>query len=424
MESAQELNTYLEPEIESNVRSYSRHFPCVFTHAKGSVLRSSAGRRYLDFFSGAGALNYGHNNEYIKARVLEYLAEDGILHGLDMQTAAKQEFLHEFTERVLRPEGHHYKVQFCGPTGTNAVEAALKLARKVTGRGGVFSLMGSFHGMSAGSLSVSGAKFGKVGTRGHAENVTFFPLASERFASLSTVEYMKAVLEDDHSGILMPAAIIIESVQAEGGVVVLGSDMLRGLSRLCADHGILLICDDIQVGCGRTGPFFSFERAGIRPDIVLLSKSLSGYGFPMAVLLMKPELDVWMPGEHTGTFRGFQLAYVGAKAALELRDGLELDLMVVHRGKLMQDYLISEVGPAPIQVRGLGMIWGLDFSDSQCGTTAEQVASLCFENGLIVETAGRGNSVLKLMPALTISEDELLNGLEILKCSIRQARGW
>lgn len=304
-------------ELESNVRSYSRYFPAKFSSAKGSVIYSSDGKQYIDFFAGSGALNYGHNHEYMKRRIIEYLESDGIVHSLDMYTVTKEQFLYTFRSNILAKKPYPYKVQFCGPTGTNAVEAAIKLARKVTRRTGVFAFMGSFHGISIGSLSVTSSLNHRKAAGIPLSNATFFPYPGSAY-NIDSIEYIEQVLLDDHSGIDKPEAIIFETIQADGGVNVAPVKWLQALSALCKKHEILLICDDVQVGCGRTGSFFSFEVAGITPDLVILSKSISGYGLPMALLLIKEKYDIWAPGEHNGTFRGNQLAIIAATAAIEL----------------------------------------------------------------------------------------------------------
>lgn len=407
-------------ERESNVRSYCRSFPDIFCSAKGSIIRSESGGEYIDFLSGAGALNYGHNNDYIKEKVISYLESDGIAHALDLYTSAKRQFLETFLEIVLAPSQLDYKVQFCGPTGTNAVEAALKLARKVKKRTGVFAFTGAYHGVSLGSLSVSGNVDSRAGAGLPLTNVTFMPYPHGFMASFDTIGYVEALLNDPYSGIEKPAAIIFETVQAEGGVIVAPVKWIQELQRVCDRHDILLICDDIQVGCGRTGPFFSFERANIVPDMVTLSKSISGYGFPMSLLLMKPELDVWKPGEHTGTFRGHQLSFVGATAALEYRRTAQLEKIVEARGEVISRFLHDEILPLRdgITVRGVGLIWGIDLS--QCGGArfAKRVSQRCFERGLIAERVGRHDTVIKILPPLTIELPVLQKGCTILKQSI------
>lgn len=412
------MNTF--EVLESNVRSYCRSFPVVFNKAKNDVLYTEAGKGYIDFFAGAGALNYGHNNDFMKNRLLDYLTSDRIMHGLDMYTTAKQEFMESFSERILQPKGLNYKLQFCGPTGTNAVEAALKLARKVKNRNGIFAFMGAFHGMSLGSLSITSNNSMRESAGVPLNNVTFIPYNST-FNGMDTILYMEQLLTDTHSGVEKPAAIILETVQAEGGIHIADTEWLRDLRQLCDDHDILLIVDDIQVGCGRVGSFFSFERAGIVPDMVVLSKSISGYGLPMSLLLLKPELDIWSPGEHNGTFRGNQLAFVGAKAALEFRDTVGLEAQVKEKEAFVQQFLrehIQSIDPL-IEIRGMGLIWGIDVS--HLGEAfAKEVTTLCFSRGLIVERAGRNDTVIKIMPALTISLENLRKGCDIIKESMAQ----
>ena len=409
--------------LESNVRSYCRAFPTVFCSAKGAILRASDGKEYIDFLSGAGALNYGHNNDDIKNKIISHINSDGITHGLDFFTESKQEFLTTFDDIVLKPRDLRYKVQFCGPTGANGVEAALKLARIATGRSGVFSFMGGYHGMSMGSLAASGNRFHRAGAGTPLGNTTFFPYGDAYGAPFDTIDYMEMVLEDTHSGVEVPAAIIFETVQAEGGIYVAPIPWMQRLRALADKYGILLICDDIQVGCGRTGTFFSFERAGIVPDMVVLSKSISGYGLPMSLLLIKPEHDAWEPGQHTGTFRGNQLAFVGGAAALEyLRDRGILDI-AVESGSFIEQYLRQEIEPISpqIKVRGIGMIWGIDVAELGGPDLAGTVAKRCFELGLIVERVGRRDTVLKIIPPLNVERDLLERGCSIIKQALLEA---
>jgi diaminobutyrate-2-oxoglutarate transaminase len=413
-------------EVESNVRSYCRSFPDVFSQAKGSLLFSESGKKFIDFFAGAGALNYGHNNDFIKHRILPYLLSDGITHGLDMYTKAKRDFIAAFTERILKPGHLDYKLQFCGPTGTNAVEAALKLARKVKNRPGVFAFMGAFHGMSLGSLAVTSNLESRKGAGLPLANVSFMPYPHGFMNSFDTIRYIEEILSDDHSGIEIPASIILETIQAEGGVIPAPVEWLRRLAELCRKYDILLICDDIQVGCGRSGNFFSFERAGIVPDIVVLSKSISGYGFPMSLLLMKPELDVWEPGEHNGTFRGNQLAFVAATAALEYRETASLERSVKENEGFLDDFLHENVASLSdlIDIRGLGMIWGIDIANLGGPDMAKQVTSECYRRGLIIERAGRKDTVIKLMPALNIERNLLEEGCQIIADATKTVIGY
>lgn len=402
-------------KYESEVRSYCRTFPKEFVKSKGAIIEDIDGNKYIDFFDGAGALNYGHNNDYIKEKLIDYLKNDGIMHALDMYTTPKKEFIKFFEEEVLIPRNLNYKIQFAGPTGTNAVEAALKLARKVKKRENIFALMGCFHGMTLGSLALTSDKDSRKGAGLPLTNVTHIP-TPYMFDKLNVIEYLDKILTDDHSGVDKPAAIIIETVQAEGGIYVFDEKFLQGIRTICDKHDILLIVDDIQVGCARTGTFFSFERAGIIPDMVVMSKSIGGYGMPMAITLIKPELDIWKPAEHNGTFRGNQLSMVAAKAGLEVMLNEKVEKQVKEKEKIVEKYLNENIKFNNVDIRGIGLIWGIDVHSEEL---SRKIVGECFDNGLILERAGRQNSVVKIMPPLTIDEDTLLKGLAILNNAIK-----
>lgn len=407
-------------EQESSVRNYSRNWPVVFCRGVGTMLYSADDRAYLDFFAGAGSLNYGHNNPLLKSQLMEYLAGDGIIHGLDMMTEAKAGFLQAFRDLVLMPRGLDYKVQFTGPTGANAVEAALKLARKVTKRHTVVAFTRSFHGVSLGALSVSGnsAKRGAAGVDLH--NVLRLPFDGFGSQGMSGLILLEDLLADPSSGVELPAAVVVETVQAEGGINVASDAWLRTLARVCHEHDILLIVDDIQVGCGRTGRFFSFEDFGIKPDIVCLSKSLSGYGLPMAIVIYRRDLDVWEPGEHNGTFRGHNPAFVTATAALNaFWSDSELQQQCADKSSFVSgalDALCDKYQGHGVTFRGRGMIWGLEFPTA---ALARHVCDTAFRFGMLMETAGPRDEVVKLMPPLTASADELAQGMETLGDAVR-----
>ncbi|QDT44475.1 Diaminobutyrate--2-oxoglutarate transaminase [Gimesia alba] len=407
--------------LESNVRGYCRSFPTTFTKAQNANLRDAEGNEFIDFLAGAGTLNYGHNNPKLKAKLIEFLERDGMLHGLDMQTDAKARFLEVFEKRILSPLELDYKVQFTGPTGTNAVEAALKLARKVTGRTNVISFTNGFHGVSLGSVAATGNSHFRDAAGTPLNNVTFMPYYGYMGSNMDTLEYFETILKDSSSGLDLPAAVIVETVQGEGGVNVASTEWLQQLETLCQEHGILLIIDDIQVGCGRTGNFFSFEKAGIVPDIVTLSKSLSAYGLPMSLVLMKSDLDQWEPGEHNGTFRGNNLAFVSAAEAIELYwSDYRFAREVLRKGALIKNRLeeIAEnVSDVDLEVRGTGMIWGL--ACQECPGLPEKISAAAFERGLIIETSGTDSHVLKILPPLTIEDDQLLQGLDIVADSLK-----
>lgn len=404
---------------ESNVRSYCRHFPKVFTDAKGSVITAEDGTKYIDFFCGAGAVNYGHNNPFIKQSVVDYLMTDGIIHALDMYTTTKREFIDTIENKIIKPKGLNYKIQFCGPTGTNGVEAALKLARKVKGRKNIFAFMGCFHGMTLGALSLTSEMYARNGAGASLNDVTHIP-SPYMFDNFDVIEYMQTLIDDDHSATEKPAALIMETVQAEGGIRVFDESFLRDVRAFCDRNDILLIIDDIQVGCCRTGSFFSFESAGIIPDIVILSKSIGGIGMPLSIVLMKEQLDIWKPGEHNGTFRGNQLSFVAGKAAIDWLIENDVEAETKRKGVIVRDFITSKILPldSRLELRGIGLIWGIDFAKIDPQLT-EQVIDKCFENGLICECAGRKGSVLKIMPPLVIEDDLLNQGLEVLWNSIK-----
>ena len=411
-------NMNIFEQHESEVRGYCRNFPAVFQSAKGAWMTDTEGRKYLDFFAGAGVLNYGHNPDRIKEALVDYLTGDGITHTLDMYSVAKQNFIEAFQSVILEPRGLKYKMQFPGPTGTNAVEAALKLARKVTGRERVVNFTNAFHGMTLGSLAVTGNGFKRAGAGVPLNHTASVPFDGYMGKDIDTLDYLEAMLVDDGSGLDTPAAVIVETVQAEGGVNIATMTWLKRLREVTEKHGVLLIIDDIQVGCGRTGGFFSFEDAGITPDIVTLSKSLSGYGLPLALVLFKPELDKWAPGEHNGTFRGHCPAFVTATAALNFWKNDWLEKSVIAKGKLATERLkkmIKNLG-VKAEVRGRGLIIGVAFEDAEL---AGRISAACFERGMIIETAGINDEVLKLLPSLTISDEELAKGLDIIEQSTK-----
>lgn len=407
------MNTF--EKLESEVRGYCRSFPVTFDTAKGATMVDQQGRKYLDFFAGAGALNYGHNNDKLKEALLAYIERDGITHSLDMYTVAKQRFLERFNEVILKPRGMDYKFQFPGPTGTNAVEAAMKLARKATQRTNMVFFTNGFHGMTVGSLAVTGNEGKRHSAAQPLVNATAMPFDGYMGEGVDSLDYFEHSLEDRGSGLEMPAAVIVETIQAEGGVNVASREWMERLNRICKKHGIFLIVDDIQVGCGRTGSFFSFEGWDIDPDVICLSKSLSGYGLPFALVLLKPEHDIWGPGEHNGTFRGHMPAFVTATAALDFWGDDSLTQGVQKKSEIAMkrlEEMTAKYSDLKTEVRGRGMIIGVEVDDDGF---ADDWSAQCFERGMIIETAGIDDQVLKLLPSLTMTEEELKRGLDIIE---------
>ncbi len=405
--------------LESKVRGYIRSFPAVFDVAEGPFLFGEDGRRYIDFFAGAGTLNYGHNNPVLTDAMIAYLQRKGIVHGLDMATVAKRDFLTTLDELILKPRNLKYKVQFTGPTGTNAVETALKLARRVKKRSNVIAFTNGYHGLTMGSLAVTGNDFYRDEHYGARDNADNLPFDGYFGPDTDTVTYLRKFISDKSSGVDLPAAIILETVQGEGGINVASDRWLRELEALCREYDILMIVDDIQMGNGRTGPFFSFERAGIVPDMVTVSKSIGG-GLPMALLLMRPDLDQWKPGEHTGTFRGNNLAFVAATAAIKTYwSDDKLTNEVRRKGAIMQQRLQAIVAKYPalkIDLRGVGMVWGLDCKSIE--GFAEAVSRKAFEKGLVIELAGSEDHVVKFLPSLIMEESVLREGIAIIESAI------
>ena len=410
-------------KYESNIRSYCRKWPVEFVSAKGSIYKDTEGNEYIDFFDGAGALNYGHNPDYIKEKLIKYLESDGIVHALDMYTVPKENFINYFEEKILKPRKLDYKIAFPGPTGTNSIELALKLARKVKQRPYIWAFTGAFHGMTLGALALTTESAARKAAGVPLNYTVHIPAPYSMGGNFDSIAYMEQLLSDDHSGYEKPAAIIIETVQQEGGIHVFSKEFLKDLRALCDKYDILLICDEVQIGCSRSGTFFSFERADIVPDIVCMSKSIGGYGIPFAVTLFKKELDVFKPGEHNGTFRGCQLSMVAGLAALEMTVEQDIPAQVRRKEKIVKEYLDKEIKPllkGKMKIRGIGLSWGIEFND---GKLARAVLDKCFEKKLIIELAGSYDSVLKIMPSLVIEDELLLKGLNIVKESIQEVIG-
>jgi len=386
--------------------------------ARGACLFDRDGRRYIDFLAGAGAVNYGHNNPRLNQALIKHLERDGIVQALDMSTTARQAFLDRFAATILEPRGLDYVVQLTGPSGANAIESALKLARLTRRRSLVVAFTNAYHGLTLGALAVTANSQFRNELFVSRMNVSFVPYDGYFGPAVDTLAYLRKLIDDPASGLDVPAAILVETVQAEGGVNVASASWLRGLAALCRDCGALLIVDDIQVGCGRTGPFFSFERAGIEPDIVVMSKSISGAGLPMSLLLLKPELDQWARGEEAGTFRGHTLAFVAATEALFYWETGDLSEQVDRKGGIVQQRLLVIARRHPefdAGIRGIGLIWALDLRRSKIAEAASRAA---FARGLIVERCGPRDTALKILPPLVIEDDLLEEGLSIIDAAL------
>ncbi|WP_323810698.1 diaminobutyrate--2-oxoglutarate transaminase [Sphingobium baderi] len=412
-------DTSLYERRESAVRSYARSMPRQFARAQNVWMHDNQGGRYLDFLSGCSTLNYGHNHPVLKQALLDYVAADGIAHGLDLHTDAKAAFLEALEQLILLPRGLDYRAMFTGPTGTNAVEAAIKLARKVTGREMVIAFTNGFHGMTLGALACTGNAAKRGGAGVPLSHVAHEPYDGYHGADVDTAALLERRLADPSSGLDAPAAILVETVQGEGGLNAASPDWLRRINAIARRHGALMIVDDIQAGCGRTGGFFSFEGLGFTPDIVTMAKSLSGMGLPFALTLLRPELDQWAPGEHNGTFRGNNHAFVTATAALRhfWSDG-RFERDVARRAALLERRLDAMAAEHGLSTRGRGMMRGIDMGS---GEAAAAVTAACFERGLIIETSGARDEVVKVLAPLIIDDALFSSGLDILASCIREA---
>ena len=402
---------------ESNVASYNRSFPFVIATAKGPIIRDVEGKEYIDFFNGAGANNYGHSPEPMKQALIDYIQNDGINNSLDMASVAKQAFIDAYVTYILKPRGLDYKLQFTGPTGTNAVEAALKLVRINKGRSSIISFHGGFHGVSLGSLAVTSNPYFRDVAGIELKYVDF--LDYDNGDQQEALERLEAQFNESIAKNGLPAGVIVECIQGEGGVNAARPAWIKKLRELTTANDVLLIVDDIQAGCGRSGNYFSFEPAGIVPDVVTQSKSISGYGSPMSILLIKPEIDIWKPAQHNATFRGNNHAFVTARATIETYwkdDALMSD--VRRKTDIITkafDDIIAAHPEMKLFRKGRGFFQGLSFADTDQAAATSRTA---FMNGLIVERAGFDAEVVKAFPALNIDDETLLKGLNILAKSV------
>jgi len=378
------------------------------------------GVEFIDFLSSCGSLNYGHNHPALKQAVIEYLANDGIGNALDFHTEAKLKFIARFSEVLLKPKGLPYLLQFTGPTGANCVEAALKLARKFTGRYNVAAFTNAFHGMSTGALATTGSRLARRASEVGLQGVIRLPFDGYRGAGLPELDRFADMAQDPSGGIDPLAAIIVETVQGEGGLNVASTAWLRKLREVASALGALLIVDDIQAGCGRTGEFFSFERAGILPDLVCLSKSLSGFGLLMSLLLIVPAFDVWKPAEDNGTFRGNSLAFVTATKTLDFWQEPDFVESIAQRSRILDDWNNEMVATFPDVIsrkKGLGMMAGVEFISPQC---AKSAAGFARDRRLLIERCGPRDEVVKVFAPINIDCDLLSEGLKRLSSAIEQ----
>ena len=393
--------------LESNVRYYCRRWPAVFASARGAIITAEDGTQYLDFFAGAGALSYGHNNPALVEVAIEHLRAGRLTHSLDTFTVEKRQFLEAMQRYVLAPRQLDMVVQMVGPTGATAVEAALQLAQKVSGRRAVLGFEGSYHGMTYRASSISASMAGRA-VSAHLGDFVALPYVER--ATDEDLALLERTLRTPVDGEAI-GAVIIEPTQGEGGARAFDPQYLRAIRTIADELGVVVIADEVQAGVGRTGPFFSFEGSGLDPDIVCVSKSISGLGLPMALNLIRRGLDSWGAGEFSGTFRGNNLAFATSARMLETYwADSTLEKQTELNGRSVRNALetMSAAAGGDFAVRGNGLLCGLDVGDTRL---AADIASAAFERHLIVETCGAGDTTVKLLVPLTIDEDQLHDGL-------------
>jgi diaminobutyrate-2-oxoglutarate transaminase len=398
-------------QFESNVRYYCRRWPVVFARSHGSTIFDEDNKAYLDFFAGAGVLSYGHNNPVLVEVALSHLGSGKLLHSLDTFTVEKRDFLTTFEELILKPRHMDMVVQAVGPTGATAVEAALQLAQRVTGNRAVLGFEGGYHGMTYRAASVSHSMAGRE-TVAHIGDFVALPFVAQMTNhDLDLLDQtLRAGIDGQKFG-----AILIEATQGEGGARAFDPAYLSALRAKASEFGIMVIADEVQAGVGRTGAFFSFEGSGLDPDIVCLSKAISGLGLPMAINLIRRNLDTWSAGEFTGTFRGNNLAFATSTKMLQTywKDNL-FEHDTKYKGIFVRNALqtIADTYESlQFTVNGNGLLCGLDVKNTEL---ADRVAHAAFDRQLIVETCGAGDRVVKLLPPLTTTDEELGEGLERL----------
>jgi diaminobutyrate-2-oxoglutarate transaminase len=406
------------------------------------TVEGADGRRYLDCLSGAGSLALGHNHPVALQAIREVLDSGAPLQVLDLATPVKDEFTSELFASLPEGFARDARIQFCGPAGTDAVEAALKLVRTATGRSGLLAFTGAYHGMTAGALAASGdraAGAGLGGSAGRPVRLPFpfdyrcpFGLGGPEAARISA-RWTESLLADPKGGVEPAAGMIVEPVQGEGGVVPAPDSWLREMRRITAAHGIPLIVDEVQTGVGRTGAFWAVQHSGVLPDVMVLSKAIGG-SLPLAVIVYRGELDVWAPGAHAGTFRGNQLAMAAGAATLRfVREERLAERAAALGGRMLARLrALHCLLPAMGDVRGRGLMLGVEIVDPQADADAlgarpaapELAAAVrqeALRRGLIVELGGRHNSVVRLLPPLTMTDEQSETVLERLGEAVHAA---
>ncbi|MFC5720679.1 aspartate aminotransferase family protein [Streptomyces gamaensis] len=402
---------------ESNARTYPRRLPIAIAEASGPWVRDLDGNVFIDFLSGAGVLSLGHNHPALVDAVTRQLAS--LTHGLDFPTPAKDAFVEAQLSMLPPSMRDRTKVHLCGPTGANAVDAAVKLCKTATGRGDIVAFQGAFHGSSHAAMALTGLVAQKQPVPGGMPGVHFFPYSycsrcplalTPETCETNCVAFLERALRDGNGGVPRPAAVVLELVQGEGGVIPARPAFVTRVRELTRELGVPLVVDEVQTGCGRTGTWFAFEQYGIEPDVVVASKALSGIGTPVAMIFYDRRLDVWAPGAHTGTFRGNQLAFAAGTEAVRLVRDEDVLGNVRARAAQIEDRLAELKNfPHVREVRGLGMMWGVELAGPEDGRPAAGLAravqSHALRHGLIVELGGREDCVVRMLPPLNTTAD-------------------
>lgn len=422
---------------ESGAVTYAKNIPIAIKRAKGSYIEDLDGNIFIDFLTGAGSLPLGHCHPEVVKAAADQMGE--FCHGLDFPTEAKERFHDAVLSMVPEKLRNDMKIHFCGPTGADAIEAALKLSKIYTGGNEVISFQGAYHGCTTGALSVTGLRSAKEGVGNLMPGVHFFPFSNctscplgleRKSCQVNCATYLERSLEDSHSGFGRLAAVLIEIVQGEGGVVPIDPIFARKVRELATRYKVPLIVDEIQTGCGRTGTWFAFEQYGIEPDIITMSKGLSGLGFPVSLLLYRKKMDVWRSGAHIGTFRGNQSAFAAGAKAIEIFKRDEVLLNVANRS----EQLFEELGEIACEstiignLRGRGLMIGFDVItpgiENRASVLAHWIQRCALRNGLILELGGRNDVTVRLLPALNVSQATVSEAMFILRKVIREAGEW
>ena len=415
-------------DTESSARSYPRKFPFALSKAKGSWVEDVEGNRYLDFLCGAGTLALGHNDDEVNKAMIELISSGAPLHTLDLTTPVKDRFVETVISILPEEMRGNVKIQFCSPSGTDATDAAIKLCKTATGRGSVIAFSGGYHGMGHGALSLTGNLNAKMKVQNLMPGVQFMPYPNSyrcpfglggEAGTDAACAYFERMLKDPESGVTPPAAVIIESIQGEGGVIPAPRKFMQTIQRVTKELGIPMIVDEIQCGIGRSGQMFAFEESGIIPDVILMSKAIGG-SQPMSIVVYNKDLDKWTAGAHAGTFRGNQLAMAAGTVVLRRVSDPAFLASVREKGVYITEALnqlkkeVSIIG----DIRGRGLMIGIEFIDPDgkkdimghpeaSGSIAAEVQKRCFEHKLVMEKGGRNGSVMRCLCALNVSKEDI-----------------